>query len=256
VALAEGSVEISAGAGALADGADELASGLLSGADAIPSYSSDDRARLEAVAVSPIAYAEADAPPGNIAMLLSLGIAGLWLGTLAVFVVAQPVSHRVLLAATSSSRIVVGGLLPAAVVGAVLATTLSVAAWLLLDLAFSRVAALLGMLLLAAVVFAAVNQALAAIGGGWGHVVAVAALGASAAVAYVSALPGAFTSIAGVLPTSVALGLGKAAAAGSSLDGGQVALLVVWCVIAAVLSFVSVARRRTVRVDELEALAS
>ncbi|MGV8084524.1 MAG: YhgE/Pip family protein [Coriobacteriia bacterium] len=254
LALAQGSVEISNGASSLAEGAGQLASGLSDGANAIPTYSESQRTSITEIAANPVGYEQAGPDWENLTLLLSVGIAGLWLGTLAVYAVAQAVSRRALLSSARSSRIVASGLLPSAIVGVVLGVALVLAAWLLFGLGASEAALLLGMLVLAGVAFAAVNQALVTLFGGWGHVVSVAMLAVCGAAAYFSAVPTAFASIASALPPALGLAIAKEAASGLAVQAGESTLLAAWAVIAVVLALAATMRRRTVSVRDLDSL--
>src|SRR5699024_333120 len=52
--LADGSDDLAEGVGELADGSDELAEGLRDGADSVPTYSAQERARMGEMAAAPV----------------------------------------------------------------------------------------------------------------------------------------------------------------------------------------------------------
>lgn len=252
--LAEGSNELASGTSALAEGTSALASSLTAAADEIPVYTSQERHALETVVADPVAYTEPEPHSENVALFVMFSIAALWLGTLAVYVLTEPVPRRALLLSTSSSRIAVRALVPALEAGAALSVLSSLAAWLLFELSGVQVLTFLGVMLLSAAVFAAVNQALCAIAGGWGHVISGAMLVVSLAGALVSVLPAAFRAIGEVLPANAALVLAKAITGGCTLAAGEVSVLVMWGVVGVVCTMAAVAQRRMMRVGDLEAI--
>ena len=128
----------------------------------------------------------------------------------------------------SSWRLTLENLAPAAVVAALQAVILTVLLTTLLDLGATSTARMLGLTLLAGLVFAALNQALVAWFGGVGRFVSVVLVVLTAAGAITSAVPEIFDSVTPLLPLSPALEGMRAVAAGAGTGGGAAALLVAW----------------------------
>lgn len=253
--LADGMKQLDSGTAKLAGGADKLASGLESGADKLPSYSASDRDKLSTVVTSPVSTAGMDGlvTPAVGAVSLLLVIA-LWLGALATYALIRPVDPRNAASSASTGHLYARVLLPGAVVGLVQAAALTVLGASFLGLGVGQSFALLGVLALAGVAFAAVNHALAAWAGVWGRLVSLAMLLVTAAAALTYTAPEAFAALRPLSPASPALD-----AARGAIVGGPVALPVVvlgfWLVAGLLAGAHRIVQSRTVSVKAL-ALAS
>ncbi len=128
--LAAGAGDAAGGAGQLAEGADQLATGLEEGAGQVPATDEATVERTTEVAADPVALAvERDNEVSDIGQIVATLLVplGLWLGALAVFLVAWPVTRAALVSSASTGRVVwagLGRLLPIAVGQAVLLAAL------------------------------------------------------------------------------------------------------------------------------------
>lgn len=249
--LSSGLVQLSAGGDKLADGTKQLADGLAKGAKQIPTYDKTARDRLSTVVATPVTTPEVTSVFSNVATTTLLAVLVLWVGGLASYLVLRAVSAKALSSMRSSWRLTFENLAPAAVVAALQAVILTVLLTSLLDLGAGATARMLGLTLLAGLVFAALNQALVGWFGGVGRFVSVVLVVLTAAAAITSAVPEIFDSVTPLLPLTPALEGMRAVAAGSGTGGGAAALLVAWLVVGLAAGVLATARKRTVQTPAL-----
>jgi putative membrane protein len=107
--LASGTSKSASGASSLADGATKLASGLSSGAASAPSYTKAQIAQTADVAANPVGVTvhreHKVSSPAQIIATLFVPL-GLWIGSLAVFLVMRPLSRRLLSSTAGNGRLV------------------------------------------------------------------------------------------------------------------------------------------------------
>lgn len=120
-ALASGGAQLSSGAQSLATGASSLAAGLNSGAAKTPSYTSAQVAQTASVASNPVGVSvdrkhEVSSAAQIIATLFVP--LGLWIGSLAVFLVLRPLTRRTLSSTAGNGRVVLSSIARASVVTA------------------------------------------------------------------------------------------------------------------------------------------
>ncbi|SDV01577.1 putative membrane protein [Microlunatus sagamiharensis] len=250
--LSTGLVKLSAGADQLADGTGQLADGLKDGAKQIPTYDKQARERLSTVVAAPVASSDVTSVFSNVATTTLLAVLALWVGGLASYLVLRAVSAKALASMKSSWRLSLESLLPAAVVAAVQSVVLTVLMTALLDLGAGQVVRLLGLSLLAGLVFVALNHALVAWFGGVGRFVSVVLVVLTAAAALTSAVPEVFDSVTPLLPLTPALQGMRAVVTGNG-GGAQAALLLAWLVVGLAAGVLATARHRTVRSNALVA---
>lgn len=249
--LASGAQDLAGGVGQLASGSTDLASGLGQAVDQVPTYSDSDRATLAPVVANPVAAPGVD-DLGTGATGPLFAVVALWLGALALLVVLPPVPARTLGSTRGTLRLTLSalarpaglGAVTGAVVGGVLAAVESadVLGWL----------ALVGLGVLASVVFVALNQALAALLGNGGRAISLLVAVLVLATGVVATVPAALVSLRDLLPVGPALDAFTVVTdgAGGSV-GADVALLLVWLVLSVLVTALVVRRRRSVRVAEL-----
>ncbi|HEY5229635.1 MAG TPA: YhgE/Pip family protein [Galbitalea sp.] len=119
--LATGGAQLTSGAQSLASGADSLASGLNTGAAKSPSYTAAQIAKTADVASDPVGVTvdrkhEVSSPAQIIATLFVP--LGLWIGSLAVFLVLRPLTRRALSSTAGNGRLVLSSIARASVVTA------------------------------------------------------------------------------------------------------------------------------------------
>ncbi len=244
--LSTGLVRLSGGADRLADGTARLADGLESGAKQIPTYDKQARERLSTVVAAPVATPDVTSVFSDVATTTLLAVLALWVGGLASYLVLRAVSARALSSMRSSWRLSLESLLPAVAVAAVQAVVLTTLLSALLGLGAGPTVRMLGLSLLAGLVFVALNHALVAWFGGVGRFVSLVLVVLTAATALTSAVPEVFDSITPLLPLTPALQGLRAVATGHGA-GAQVALLLAWLVVGLAAGVLATARRRTLR---------
>jgi putative membrane protein len=249
--LSSGLVKLSGGADKLADGTKQLSDGLAKGAKQIPTYDKTARERLSTVVATPVTTPEVTSVFSTVATTTLLAVLALWVGGLASFLVLRAVSAKALSSMRSSVRLTLASLLPAALAAVVQAVILTVLLATLLDLGAGATTRMLGLTLLAGLVFAALNQALVAWFGGVGRFVSVVLVVLTAAAAITSAVPEVFDAVTPLLPLTPALEGMRAVAAGSGNGGGAAALLLAWLVVGLAAAVLATARRRVVQAAAL-----
>ncbi|AHH95693.1 YhgE/Pip family protein [Kutzneria albida] len=244
--LAEAAEQAANGAGKLDSGSKELASGLNAGRDQVPNYSERDRQHLKQVAASPL-RSEVDggglSGPGAAVFFLVLA---LWTGALATYVVIRAVPPSVLTSRRPTWRIIVGSALPGTGIAALTALLLSLVLAPAFGLGLAAWLAVLGVTLLAAFAFTAVNRALVAIFRQPGRFVAIAVLVLAAATGIVSTVPGFFQSVAPFLPTHGAVVALRAIVTGADGLVPGIAELLAWLAAGVIATIVVTERRRVV----------
>jgi putative membrane protein len=117
--LASGGTELESGAASLASGASSLAAGLSSGASSSPSYTKAQISQTATVAANPVGVTvdrkHRVSSPSQIIATLFVPL-GLWIGSLAVFLVLRPVTRRTLSSTAGNGRLVLSTIARASVV--------------------------------------------------------------------------------------------------------------------------------------------
>ncbi|MFI2567264.1 YhgE/Pip family protein [Cellulosimicrobium funkei] len=249
--LATGAGDLAGGVGQLAGGTSDLADGLGEATGQIPSYTDAERENLASVVADPVAAPGVDdLGTGSTGPLFA--VLALWLGALAIFVAFPPVPARLLGSTRGPGRLALAALaLPAGiaaatglVVGGVLAAVegASVGGWI----------GLLASGALASVVFVALNQALAALLGNVGRAIGLLVAVLLVATGIVATVPAALTSLRDVLPVGSALRLLTSIVdPGAAGGAGDAVALVLWGLVSVAVTTLVVARRRSVRVEQL-----
>ena len=256
--LSAGVSQLASGAGQLTDGitqaqsgASSLGSGLQTAVNSLPRYSDSEAKSLATVVADPVEAQGGDTSlfGGSAVPLLAMLV--LWFGGLGSFVVFQAVSTRALASRSSSAMLALRGLAPAAVLGAIQGVLVAGVVQIAASYDWGDWWAFAGLCMLAGVAFAAVNQALVALLGGMGRLVAAAVGAMAVAAGVVSTAPSLVVSIAGILPTSPAYTamLGVLGGAGG-VGAGAVGMLV-WTLLALIATTVVVARRRKISAQEV-----
>jgi putative membrane protein len=249
--LATGATDLAGGVGQLADGSSDLADGLGEAVGQVPSYTDDEATHLASVVANPVEAPGTDGlGTGSTGPLFA--VLALWLGALAVFVAFPPVPAQLLGSTRGAGRLALRALaLPAAigvatglVVGGVLAAVedANLGGWL----------GLLALGALSSVVFVALNQALAALLGNVGRALSLLVAVLLVATGIVATVPAALTGLRDLLPVGSALGaLTAVVDPGATGGAGDVVSLVIWALVSVAVTTLVVARRRTVRVEQL-----
>jgi putative membrane protein len=248
--LASGAAQLDDGAGQLADGADQLSSGLASFATSVPGYSDDQRKALDTVVTTPVTIdAKAEHRATVQAGLVPVAVAAtLWLASLMLFLVRDALPTGLAWAQAGAWRRVLTRWLPAVGVGLAL-TLVLLGVVALAGVTVHAPLGLAGLCVLAVLAFSATNQALVALLGPVGRVVALALAAVQAAavggLVPIETAPGLFRTLNGVLPLPRFVdGAGQLVLGGSSGGlGGAVVTLVVWTAAGLLVSLLSAGRQ-------------
>ncbi|GAA3264192.1 YhgE/Pip domain-containing protein [Nonomuraea helvata] len=207
--LHDGAGQVDKGVTKLAEGSKELAGGLGDGAARIPDYDKEQRDARADVMSDPVRLAKTvdnEVPnygTGFAPFFLPLS---LWVGAMIAYMVLKPLNQRRLAGTTGAVRIALAGWLPGAALGAAQVGVLVAVLRFGLGLQAAHWAGVIGLLLLAAAASMAVVQAVNALLGPPGRVVALALLMlqlTSAAGTYpIETSPGFFQTISPWLPMS------------------------------------------------------
>ncbi|MDO5533472.1 MAG: hypothetical protein Q4F65_02320, partial [Propionibacteriaceae bacterium] len=244
--LAGGLGQLAYGAVELAGGTRELADGVAAGAGEIPTYSDAERDQLSGVVAAPVETSGLSSlVRPNLAWVSLLLATALWVGALATFTVLPGVSRRAALSTAGTATLLRRTLLPGVGIVAAQAVLLAVAGWLALGLTAGEGVLLTGVLLVAGVVFALVNHALAALFGHGGRIVSLALAVVTAVTATTATAPALFGVLRGLSPVSPGLDAVRAVSTGTGV-AIPLLLLAGWGLVAALASVVAVARTRMV----------
>ncbi|MDA2810850.1 YhgE/Pip domain-containing protein [Nocardiopsis sp. RSe5-2] len=251
--LDDGADELDEGLGQLKSGSGELAAGLDEGADAIPTFDSEDREGRGDMMSEPVRLSSDIA---NEAPQYGTGFApffiplSLWVGAMMIYMVLPPMSGRALASAAPSWRIALAGWVPAAAIGAAQVGISLAALHLYPGLEAERWPATVGLLLLTTAAYTAVVQWANARFGSAGRILALVLLMlqlTSAGGTYpVETSPGFFQAISPYLPMSWVV-----SALRVLISGGDTTVVVQACgvlaaytVVFGLLTWLAVARKR------------
>ncbi|RRR96773.1 YhgE/Pip domain-containing protein [Glycomyces terrestris] len=248
--LADGADRLASGAADVDDGAQQLATGLADGRDQVPTYTESERAHLASIAADPSTATVAGAGIGELSIALFAVIA-LWALALAVYLVTTAVPGDILTSRAPTWRIILQAALPGATAAALAALAITAIAVPVMDLRIDRALAFLGVALLAAFTFTALNQALVAIFGRAGRLASVAVLILTIALGVVSTLPAPLYALVGWIPTRGAVVALRAAALGGPGLATGVTQLAVWLGVGALATILVTDRRRTLSARHL-----
>ncbi|MCL2515223.1 MAG: YhgE/Pip family protein [Microbacteriaceae bacterium] len=253
---ASGASTLATGLAQYTGGTSQLASGLGTAVKSLPSYSDAERKTLSKVVATPVGVTAAAGPGFGALAAPIFGVLALWLGALACFVVLRPVSVTALGSSRSSVVIALRGLVIPAVVGAVQGIAVAGALEPMLRLGPAGFLGLAGVGVLAAIAFAAVNQALVALLGGAGRFVSMLVILLGLATGLVGTAPAFLTALAGFTPIGPAQSLVAAVVQGTAVPGGSVFGLVLWLFGAVAVTTLAVARGRTLPASRLAPAAA
>jgi putative membrane protein len=258
--LSKGLGELSTGATGIAGGTTELASnmgllasGLGEAAAQIPSYTTDQQTSISTVVAQPIVTEQSDlkAPPSPAAAIGAVAVPlALWIGAFAIYLLLAPFGRRDLVSTASTFRVVIGSLVPAAVLALVQAAVVAV----VLFAVGAQPAHLAGAILFSLVMsisFVMLHQGLVALFGQAGRLISLALVVVQVAAAAVIVPNGLssplYTGLAELLPLSHAIaGMQALIGGGAAATAGREALvLLVFAAIGLVLSLIAVTRARS-----------
>ncbi|WP_432498220.1 YhgE/Pip domain-containing protein [Kineococcus auxinigenes] len=174
-----GAGDLATGTGQLAEGAGSLAGQLADGQAEVPSYDEEDTGRLADVVAAPV---EAERVRAHAVAHYSDGLAplfvpiALWVGGMVTYMVLRAVSARALASTAGSLRTAVAGLVPGVLLGVLQAVVLMAVLLLAVGVESPSPLVTVAFTALVAVSFTALHQAVVALLGGAGRLVALVLL--------------------------------------------------------------------------------
>ncbi|MEO7588153.1 MAG: YhgE/Pip domain-containing protein [Arachnia sp.] len=242
--LSDGIVQLDDGAGKLSEGTSTFATELAKGADQVPTYSPEAREKLSTVVTSPVLQSDVLIDGGRAALVALILVAVLWLASLASFIVARAIPSDVLTSNESNAGLWGRTVGAPILITAVLGLVFGLIGGMVLGLPAGRVLGLMGLLAALGVAFTLVNHALTAWLGTVGRGISVLLLALSVALGLTSATPGIFDAIAGFSPVQNGLLLVRTWVSDGTGMAGLVGGVLLFAVVALILSVASVAGRR------------
>jgi len=249
--LGTGASSLADGIATLADGTGTLADGLDEASTSIPSYSDSEATSLATVVADPVAAQGNDTNLFGASAVPLLATLALWFGGFGSFVALQAAPRRALTSRAPSALLALRSLAPAAGLGALQGLLVAGVVQLAASYSWDAWVPFALMSVVAGIAFAAINQALVAAFGGAGRWFAALVGVLAVATGVVSTVPGVLSSIAGLMPTTPAYTGMLAALTESAGFGAGVAGLLVWSMVAFIVTTIAVARRRVVQSREL-----
>lgn len=244
--IAGGSTSLATNMGSLATGLDEFAAN-------VPTYTTDQQTTISTVVSQPIVteQTDIDAPPSSAAAIGAVAVPlGLWIGAFAIYLLLVPFGRRDLASTASTFRVVVGSLVPAALLALVQAAVVAVVL-LVVGAQPAHLVASIGFVFVMAIAFVMLHQGLVALFGQAGRLISLALVVVQVAAAAVIVPNGLssplYTGLAELLPLSHAItGMQALLGGGSGVPAVREALvLIVFAAIGLVLSLIAVTRARS-----------
>ncbi|MGA5544931.1 YhgE/Pip family protein [Mycobacterium sp. NPDC051198] len=224
-----GAQQLDSGLGKLSGGAHQLADQLAQGRDQIPVYDQAQRDRLKGVAATPAVAITDNTDVGAAVAAVAVTLA-LWACALGTYVITRAVPGAVLTSREATWRIVARAACPGMTVSILAAFALSAILIPILDITAGRWFELLGVTVLTALTFMALNQAVTAIFKRPGRFASIAVLVLALVTSLMSTIPAALHTIGGYLPTHAAILALRGTVLGSDIAMTGVAQLVAWLV--------------------------
>lgn len=251
--IATGVAGIASGVSQTADGSAALATGLDTAVENIPAYSEEESKKLAGVITDPVAVADAGTLNFGASSTPLYIVLALWLGALATFIAAKAVPQRLLESTRSSLSLTTRTFIAPALIGAgqgvVVATIIAFAQ----GFDFPQWLAVAGVSALIGIVFAAVNQALVAVFGGFGRLVALAVGILILVTGVVSTVPPILVTALGFTPATDAITSLQAVISHTleSSFAGSITALVLWLLGSIAVTAIAIANRRHVSLTRL-----
>ncbi|NMA77276.1 MAG: YhgE/Pip domain-containing protein, partial [Actinomycetales bacterium] len=251
--LADGTEGLAEGTSELSEGTEELAGGMREGADAVPSYTEDERTRMAEMAASPVgteAERQNEANGADTATFPFVTGLALWLGAFGTFLLLPALSRRLLDRALPMAQVVLRSLAPALLIAVV--QTVAVLA-VLTAIGISPVSPLsVGVIALAgAVMFAALHQMLLTVlGDRIGRISSIVLMVLQVVtlvgIVPVQTAPELLQSISSLMPLSIVTqGLVHSALGGSLVSTSSTLLAILaWAAVSLVLTLLASRRAR------------
>lgn len=252
--LVNGIQQFTGGVRALNNGVEQFANALDKGTRKAPTYSQQERERLAQVAATPaLASTVGDGDFGPLALALILAVA-LWALGLATYIVIRATPAEVLTSRDPTRRVALRAVLPGMGIASLVAVVLSVLLIPFLQLGGGAWFALLGIMVLAANSFVALNQALVVVAGQPGQLISLTVLVLTIASGMVGTVPGVFHQVGGLLPTAGLMQAVRAISTGTDGLAAGVLQLVMWLMVGGLATILLTERRRSLSARQLRSL--
>lgn len=251
--IATGVAGIASGISQTADGSAALATGLDTAVENIPAYGEEESKKLAGVITDPVAVADAGTLSFGASSTPLYIVLALWLGALTTFIAAKAVPQRLLESTRSSLSLTTRTFIAPALIGAgqgvVVATIIAFAQ----GFDFPQWLAVAGVSALIGIVFAAVNQALVAVFGGFGRLVALAVGILILVTGVVSTVPPILVTALGFTPATDAITSLQAVISHTleSSFAGSITAMVLWLLGSIAVTAIAIANRRHVSLTRL-----
>jgi putative membrane protein len=246
ITLAGGADRLAAGAAEADRGAAQLASGLVGSRNTVPSYTPAGREHLAKIAATPAA-ARAVGDRGTARLVAGFFLVlALWMGALVTFLTLRPIPADALASRAATWRLALRGVGPGLGVAAAGGVLVGVAAAWWLATGPGRGAALTAVVVVVAVTFTVLHQAVVAALGRVGWVLSLLVLLVTVAAAVLSTVPPGVKQLAAWLPTRDAVMLLRAVAVGGDGVPADLFGLGTWLLAAAGATLYLTERRRAV----------
>lgn len=248
--LHDGTQQLEGGLGELSGGAHELADQLAKGRDQVPAYDQAQRDRLKGVAATPAVAITDSTDVGAAVAAVAVALA-LWAGALGTYVITRAVPAAVLTSRERTSLIVARAAVPGLTVAVLAALALSLILIPILDITAGRWFGLLGVTLLTALTFMALNQAVTATFKRPGRFASITVLVLALVTSLMSTIPAALHTVGGYLPTHAAILALRGVIIGSEVAVTGVVQLAVWLVAGAIATVLVTEQRRALSSKQL-----
>lgn len=246
----DGTHQLNTGLGQLSAGAHDLAAQLAQGRDKIPTYNEHERDTLSNVAAAPAVALTDNTDLGGAVAAVAVTLA-LWVCGLATYLATRALPGAVISSRESTRRIVLRAILPGTTVAAVTAVALGLLMIPILHLPARNWCALMGVIILTALTFLALNQALTAVLYRAGRFVCIAVLVLAVVTTLTATIPPTLHTIGNYLPTHAAILVLRGVIVDSNTAVGGSLELLVWLLMALVSTVLATEYRRTLRGKQL-----
>lgn len=209
----------------------------------VPSYDQATRERLTTAAGTPITTAEQDTFR-NVGWVSMLMVLALWAGAMGLHSLLSPISRRATRSTEAAPRLLAREMMPSAAVAVAQGLAVAVVGLSVLHLPAGRAAGVTAALVLASVMFAAVNHTLVVFGRLWGRLLSVLFAIITGSGLVTQAHPGAMTVLRSLSPISPALDLVRSLMTGVPLGTGAALLLAFWLGAGCLFSALGILRAR------------
>jgi len=246
----DGAQQLETGLGQLSDGAHQLAGQLAKGRDQVPAYDQAQRDRLKDVAATPAVAITDNTDVGAAVAAVAVALA-LWACALGTYVITRAVPAAVLTSRERTWLIVARAAMPGVTVAVLAAVALSLILVPVLNITAGRWFELLGVTLLIALTFMALNQAVTAVFRRPGRYLSITVLVLALVTSLMSTIPAALHAVGGYLPTHAAILALRGVIIGSDIAVTGIAQLGVWLALGVVGTVLVTEQRRVLRAKQL-----